>query len=369
MTVSVVGTVFMVNADGEGSRVAVIEGEVRVTRGAAEKTLRPGDHIATSPALDLPPVREAIAWSRDAGTLQALLQQSAVEPLEIASSQGPQGPAAPRETFELTAIRLRAARAPGGRGGAAGQEPKCYGSVELDPGRLALTNMMLYRIITLAYGKNCYEYDTSQLDLLSGGPSWVRADRYDIVATLPQGTPSYTREQFDPWTWSKPEPADAPRLQAMLQALLADRFKLVVRRETKEVPGFALSVARGGPRLTPWKEGELATLGAVTGGPNQDGEWRTIVRGNKRSISGLAAQLAGATGRPVVDRTGITGDFNYSIEFTPFPNSMTVPRGAPVVAGPTLFTVLEDTMGLHLEPAGVPVEFLVIDRVERPSDN
>jgi uncharacterized protein (TIGR03435 family) len=369
MTVSVVGTVFVVNADSAGSRVAVIEGEVHVQQGATETTLRPGDHVATSPALDLPPVRESIAWSRNASALLALLQQSAVVPPAI-TPQSPQSPAAARETFEVASIRLRAAAAPGGRGGPGpdGQEPKCYGSVQLDPRRLALTNMMLFRIIALAYGKSCYELE--RLDSLTGGPRWVTADRYDIEATLPQGGPSYTREQFDPATWGKPETSDAFRLHAMLQTMLAERFKLVVRRETREVPGFALSVVKGGPKLTAWKEGELVTLGAVTGGPNSNGEWRSIVRGNKLSVGSLSNQLRTVTGRPVVDRTGITGDFNYSIEFTPFsapPDA--VLQGRPIVAGPTLFTALEETLGLHLEPARVPIEFLVIERVERPTEN
>jgi uncharacterized protein (TIGR03435 family) len=287
------------------------------------------------------------------------------------SPQSPQSPAASREAFEVASIRLRASVTPGGRGGPGpdGQEPKCYGSVQLDPRRLALTNMMLYRVIVLAYGKNCYEYDRSELDFLSGGPRWVRADRYDIEATLPPGTPSYTREQFDPWTWGKP-PADVSRLQAMLQALLADRFKLILRREMKEIPGFVLSVAKGGPKLTAWKDGELVTLGAVTGGLNSKGEWTSMVRGNKSSMPWLASQLAYLTQRPVVDRTGLSGDFNYSIEFTPFnPRPGIVPSGTPLVAGPTLFAALEETMGLHLEPAQLPQEFLVIERVERPTDN
>jgi uncharacterized protein (TIGR03435 family) len=365
MTVSVVGTVFVVNADDEGSRVAVIEGEVLVRQGGTEQTLRQGDYVATTPALDARPVREAIAWSRNAGTLTALLQQSAVVPPAIT----PQSPALPRETFEVASVRLRTPAAPGGRGGPGpdGQEPKCYGSVQLDPRRLALTNMMLYRVIALAYGKSCYE--SERMDLLSGGPRWVTADRYDIEATLPPGTPTYTREQFDPATWGK-EPTDVSRLQAMLQAMLADRFKLIVKREMREVPGFVLSVARGGPRLTAWKDGERATLGAVTGGPNANGEWRSIVRGEKLSMPRLATQLTLVTQRPVVDRTGIAGDFNYSIEFTPFsPPPDLVTRGAPLVAGPSLFTALEETMGLRLEPARVPMEFLVIERVERPSEN
>ncbi|MGH9240222.1 MAG: TIGR03435 family protein [Vicinamibacterales bacterium] len=366
MTVSVVGTVFLVNADDEGSRVAVIEGEVRVEQGGTEQTLRQGDYVTTSPAIAVPPVREAIAWSRNAGALTALLQQSAVVPPAI-TAQSPAAP--PRETFEVASVRLRAPAAPGGRGGPGpdGQEPKCYGSVQLDPRRLALTNMMLYRVIALAYGKSCYE--SERMDLLSGGPRWVTADRYDIEATLPPGTPTYTREQFDPATWGR-EPTDVSRLQAMLQAMLADRFKLIVKRETREMPGFVLSVARGGPRLTAWKDGERATLGAVTGGANANGEWRSIVRGEKLSMARLATQLTLVTQRPVVDRTGIAGDFNYNIEFTPFsPPPDLVTRGAPLVAGPSLFTALEEAMGLRLEAARIPMEFLVIERVERPSEN
>jgi uncharacterized protein (TIGR03435 family) len=365
MTVSVVGTIFVVNADNEGSRVAVIEGEVRVQQGATEKTLRPGDHVATSPALDLPPVREAIAWSRNAGALLARLQQSAVVPPAIT----PQSPTTPRETFEVASIRLRTAVAAGGRGGPGpdGQEPKCYGSVQIDPRRLALTNMMLYRIITLAYGKSCYSHES--MDLLSGGPAWVTADRYDVEATLPQGTPSYTVPQFDA-DRSGIETSDAIRVQAMLQAMLAERFKLVVRRETREVPGYILSVGKGGPRLTAWKEGEPVSLGAVTGGPDANGEWRSIVRGAKLSMPKLAKQLVTVTTRPVMDRTGIVGDFNYNIEFAPLtPPPDSVLRGRPLVSGPPLSTALEETMGLHLEPARVPVEFLVIERVERPSEN
>ena len=369
MVVSVVGTIFVVNADQEGSRVAVIEGEVRVQQGATEKTLRSGDHVATSRALDVPPVREAIAWSRNAGPLLAMLQQSAVVPPAI-TPQSPQSPPspAPRETFEVAAVRLRAAAPPGGRGGPGpdGQEPKCYGSVQIDPRRLALTNMMLYRIITLAYGKSCYGFES--MNLLSGGPAWVTADRYDIEATLPQGTPSYTKQQFDADS-AGIETSDATRVQAMLQTLLADRFKLVVRRETKEVPGYILTVGKGGPRLTAWKEGERVSLGAVTGGPNSNGEWRSIVRGAKLSMPKLAKQLVTVTTRPVVDRTGIAGDFNYNIEFTPLNRPGFVPRDMPVIAGPTLFTALEETMGLHLEPARVPQEFLVIERVERPTGN
>jgi uncharacterized protein (TIGR03435 family) len=82
----------------------------------------------------------------------------------------------------------------------------------------------------------------------------------------------------------------------------------------------------------------------------------------------LANQLVFVTQRPVVDRTGIAGNFNYNFEFAPFGPGL-VPAGRPIVAGPSLFTALEEAMGLQLEPTRLPVDVLVIERVERPTEN
>jgi uncharacterized protein (TIGR03435 family) len=366
VTASVVGTVFLVNAEEAGSRVAVIEGEVHVQQGAASKNLLPGQQVSTNPLMAAPPVVEEIAWSRNARAHLLLLQQSLalMEQAPVVPPPAPQS-STPRETFEVASVRVRGPSAGGGRGAGAPEEPKCYGSVQVDPGRVALTNMMLYRIITIAYGKSCYGFE--RMKQLSGGPGWVTSDRIDIQATLPAGTPSYTPQQFDPDA-PRAESVSAEKLQMMLQNLLADRFKLVLHRETKEVPAYALTIARGGPKLTAWKEGDPKTLGAVTGGLNSRGEWRAIVRAGGLSMAQFSNQLMFVTGRPVLDRTGITGDFNYNLEFTPM-DPIAVPRDVPLVSGPSLFTVLEEQLGLKLEAIKAPVDLLVIDHVEKPSEN
>ena len=190
----------------------------------------------------------------------------------------------------------------------------------------------------------------------------------------------------------------------MFQALLADRFGLVLRRETRQGPVFALTVAQGGPRLTPWKDGdpvteremvdllarnhtllseqELSRLG-VTAAEFAD-RWakRTIefsgpgLMGVKASMSDLAVQLERATLVPIVDRTGIKGEFNYHLP--PYRNPAAVdlqPRrmgggSAPGTAAfETLVGNLEKQLGLKLESSRGPRDVLVIERVERPTEN
>jgi uncharacterized protein (TIGR03435 family) len=161
----------------------------------------------------------------------------------------------------------------------------------------------------------------------------------------------------------------------MLQRLLADRFGLVLRRETREMPVYVLSAAKGGPRLTPWKEGDVNNLGVISSsGRHPEGkgsEQGAEVRGRKASMAWLSDQLARVTQRPVLDRTGITGDFNYDLIFEPLPtfgDAVLRWDGIPMTTR-SLFTVLEQDLGLRLEPSRGPVEVLVIERVERPSEN
>jgi uncharacterized protein (TIGR03435 family) len=190
----------------------------------------------------------------------------------------------------------------------------------------------------------------------------------------------------------------------MFQALLADRFGLVLRRETRQGPMFALTIAQGGPKLMPWKDGdpvteremidllarnhtllseqELSRLG-VTAAEFAD-RWakRTIefsgpgLLGVKASMSALAAQLEGATLVPVVDRTGIKGEFNYRLP--PYRNPAAVglqPRrmGGGSAPGTEAFEAmaanLEKQLGLKLESSRGPRDVLVIERVERPTEN
>src|SRR5687768_6941219 len=215
VTVSVVGTVFLVNAEEQGSRVAVIEGEVRVQQGATEKKLLPGEQVTTSPLMPSRPVIEELAWSRNAEEHVLLLRQSVVlerspaPTVATAAQNRADGP----QVFEVASVRPSDATGPGGRGGPVGSHntgPCTNGASQVDPRRFVAPNNTLYTLITLAYGMgSCL----STVDRLSGGPGWIRSDRFDVEALIPKGAPSYTAQQF--------HRGEAPVLQAMLRTLLA----------------------------------------------------------------------------------------------------------------------------------------------------
>jgi len=198
---------------------------------------------------------------------------------------------------------------------------------------------------------------------LIGGPAWIENERFDVVAALPEGA----------------QPAGIPR---MLRTLLEQRFHLIVHAETRELPIYELRLARSGgqlgPRLTPSRL-DCAALLAGRGSaaplpPQADGRPTCRVstsggsfRGGGSSIGVLAAILPQQVGRPVEDRTGLTGLFDFALEFSPEGRDV----GAPSVAGspPSIFTALQEQLGLKLESTRGPVEVFVIDKVERPTED
>jgi uncharacterized protein (TIGR03435 family) len=214
-------------------------------------------------------------------------------------------------------------------------------------GRLTVVNNDLQNVILNAYGFRAYLY--------TGGPDWIRSDHYDIEATA-AGNPS--RQQ----------------MMVMLQALLEDRFKLKVHRETKEMPVYMLTVAKGGPTLEQFKEGSCfnrdpnnPSAGGTGGQPrfvcgndliSSQGKWEA----SKIDMKQLADDLGMMVHRKVVDKTGLSGLFNVHMQFTPDPL-------AADATGPSMFTLVQEQLGLKLESDKGPVEVLVIDRIERPSEN
>jgi len=190
----------------------------------------------------------------------------------------------------------------------------------------------------------------------------------------------------------------------MLQALIEDRFKLKLHHDTREVPVYALTVAKSGFKLRPVKEGNCipidstkpsdaskmqAAFLARQAAPNFCGlAWIKGIDGRAVRLEMIAASLAelsdylgGVMDRPLIDKTGITGRFDFHLEFAP---DETTPRllhggddldaASPAAfaddsAGPSVFTAVQQRLGLKLEPAKGPGEFLVIDHVERPSEN
>jgi uncharacterized protein (TIGR03435 family) len=192
---------------------------------------------------------------------------------------------------------------------------------------------------------------------ISGGPGWLDSTRYDVEAKAADSV-----SETD--------------LKRMLQSLLAERFQLALHRETREMPGYTLVVAKGGPKL---KEAE--------GDEEQKGLWQRgggPLTGQAASMQTLAQALAGRLGRPISDGTGLTGSYDFTLTWTPDESEQaalqsTLANLPPEIAaqfsrnrdpnGPSLFTALQEQLGLRLEPQKKRVEVLVIDHAEQPSAN
>jgi len=252
------------------------------------------------------------------------------------------------------------------------------GEIQLDPRRFVVTNVTLYTLITMAYaspGRDCLFFSLS--DVLSGGPGWVRSDQFDVQATMPDGTPAYTAAQF--------RKGDSPEIQRMLQRLLADRFKLVLARETREMSGFALVLGKTKDaaqlaELASETMGKLPVLLVPQGAPlvprrtgAGDGRSMRVLDGRNASMTELAARLAALLGRPIVDHTGIAGQFTFDIQYeqvrdtSPGNQGLGRPLNSDSIS--SLLNALEEHLGLKLEATRTPVEVLVIEHVEKPSEN
>ncbi len=233
-------------------------------------------------------------------------------------------------------------------------------------GRLTMTNLALRRLILIAYGVQDYQ--------LSGDPPWIDSDHYDIQAKTDGNTS--VQEMEGP----------------MLQALLEDRFKMKIHRETRQLPVYELKVAKGGAKLQPAKEGsctpylvELPPPASAPGAsrPTYCGA-RIAVEGLNRTLDGkgvsmevLATNLSrtynSVLGRNVIDETGLTGTFDIRLKWAiePLSSGPPAPGSAPAAepTAPSVFTALQEQLGLKLEAAKGPVEVLVIDHIEKPTEN
>ncbi len=202
-------------------------------------------------------------------------------------------------------------------------------SSDTDTGRLTYSNVNLKEIIGRAY--KVQEYQVT-------GPGFITTERFDIAA------------QFPPHT-------DGNRVPLMLQALLADRFKLTIHRDTKELPVYALVIAKGGPKFKP---ADSST--GVTSDSNRT-RWHVTA---KVTMPRFAEFLTDEAGRPVVDKTGLTGTYDLTLDWA-VDNSAIASDSA---SGPSLFTALQEQLGLKLDPAKGPVETIVVDHAEKtPTDN
>ncbi len=258
------------------------------------------------------------------------------------------------QSFEVASVKPVGPVVGGdGRGstGAGGMGSGCDGNApRMDASRFTVTTTP-YALISWAYGYN-KTWGCSYVsfgDLITGGPAWVRSERFEVQAVIPADAPKYSFDEF--------MRGDATQLEKMLQNLLAERFKLAVHRETKEVPAYALTLAKGGSKLTRPSADDKKGFG-MRRMPDQSNK----ILGRKVEIRDLAFLLLMTTRRPVVDRTGLTGEFNFDLTFAPLDDS------SAETTGPSLFTALPEQLGLRLENTKAPLDGLVI-RAEKPSAN
>jgi uncharacterized protein (TIGR03435 family) len=332
-----------------------------------------------------------------AGTVLAAWLCSPVHAQSAADSKSAEA----KLEFEVASIKPSA---PPGRGVIRKDSPGGPGSG--DPGRVTYTFSTIRDLMVDAYGVKRYQ--------VSGGPKWLDSEPFDIVAKVPEGA---TKEQ----------------VKVMLQNLLAERFKLTLHRETKELPMYALVVGAKGPKLkdsnfadSQPKEGGRGEAGAqaaapppplpprldksrVKIGPDGCPETPPMAGGragnfmimtpngecmvsNGQTMDGLARQLSNRFDRPVIDQTGLKGKYDLKLRYDP--SSMPAGRGGTIMmikdgpgpgpAGgdpanritpdgdppPSIFNALQQQLGLKLEARKGPVDLLVIDQVEKtPTEN
>ena len=257
-----------------------------------------------------------------------------------------------------------------------------------DPGQIMYSNVNLRNVLMQAYDVK---------DFQISGPGWLATERYDITAKVPAGT---TKEQF----------------RLMLQNLLAERFQVSLHHETKDLPMFALVMAKGGVKMKESPDAPAAPT--EDGGPKgpsvgygaappkpvmgkdgmpqmpaggmRGGMMMSVNGGRMRmqasgvQIAQLVNMLATQLSRPVVDQTGLTAKYDYTLDFAPEPGQGHGPMGAPMgggpggpgagdsndQAGPNLVTAVQEQLGLKLEAKKGPVDLLVVDRAEKtPTEN
>ncbi len=290
------------------------------------------------------------------------------------------GAQAPADTAAVDYVAsIKRSTAPGG------------GGIQRLPGRISATGMPLRPLIRQAYGP-------LQDFQLVGAPDWIDTERFDIEARL-EGPPS------------------PQMMQAMLRRMLAERFQLSTHTESRDLPVYDLVLARDDGRLGPGLEPSapdcvamITTQGRGRGGPAAgrgapppplEGRGRGRgpggpgplafdgpppcgsrgggfgrFRAGGATMAQLAESLAGTARRVVVDRTGLAGYYDVILTYTPDPAQLPLappPPGIELPAidpnGPSLFTAVQEQLGLKLVPATAPVDVVVIDRIEKPTEN
>jgi uncharacterized protein (TIGR03435 family) len=280
------------------------------------------------------------------------------------------------DRFEVVSVRPSSPFPQGTRGGGNGVRAgsPCLNKtqLEMNPGRLIARRTTLHALLAVAYGVSC-----TLTSSISGEPDWAWVDAYDVEATIPAGSPVYSSRLL--------LEGNAPKLQKMFQNLLADRFKLIVKRESKEMPGYDLIVARAAH----WECEAPPTCRGIRLSENQDPKGNSdmgpgpIVATTFNAhtlISEWASGVASLnTGRPVIDRTGLQGYYDIRLEYPDVGPSTEAARNrrSALPAAKRLtpersrgfVSAIGEQLGFKLEPTTVVTDVVVIEHVEAPSEN
>jgi bla regulator protein BlaR1 len=289
-------------------------------------------------------IREIMTWR---GTLHlTFVRKSMLAIAGIAAVAVPLGigliraqtlPPAPAYTYEVASIHKSS---PGQQGSRIG--PGAGGG-------LRAVNVTAMQLLTFAYKVRDYQ--------IADAPGWMTSDRFDV-----NFTPDKTEASPRPGVAPKEIEAFIGRNQQRMQAVFRDRFGLVLRAETHELPIYALVPAKGGTKLTPSANAERGP--SLQGGPGR-------VTGIGATLRLLAGQLSAVLGRPVIDETGSDDrQYDFKLEYTPEIPVQGAPEEAPPPGdGPSIFTALTEQLGLRLESRKGPVPVYVIEKIEKPTEN
>jgi bla regulator protein blaR1 len=278
-----------------------------------------------------------------------------------------QAPAGTKPSFEVATVKTSD---PGQRGSSIMNQPG---------GRLVVSGMPLRALVTFAYRVRDFQ--------ISGGPGWMVSDRWDIEARAEEGSiPKQT---------GMPDPNTPDPMALRLQSLLEERFQLKIHRDRKELPVYELSIAKSGSKMklsddqTPFQPPER---GAPPPQPLQRGGQMgrysmRIGRGNLEAVAvdfaNFVQALSQTVGRTVDDKTGLKGLYDIKLQWTPEvgagggpggpggPAPLAGPEAAPPQdpSGPSIFTAVQEQLGLKLDSAKGQVDVLVIDSVQKPTEN
>jgi len=281
----------------------------------------------------LPFLKTLLLLAASSLTITSLAQTSApplTPPLPLVAASVAAAPPA----FEAATVKIN-------KSGSSGSHS------DFDDGRYSATNIALKNLMHRS------AYGVPEPRIL-GGPKWLDSERFDIEAKVDSSVIEQMRTL-------SPEQSKLQR-QAMFQQLLADRFKLAVHWETRELPVYALVVAKNGPKLqvsTKPGSGTSSSTGQLTA------EGMTLAE----IAQALTQELATELGRVVIDKTGIAGRYDVTLKWTPDASGAPADNGTENSSGPSIFTAMQEQLGLKLESTKGPVQVLVIDHVEMPSEN